>query len=159
MNKRQKRIRYEERKLKRLIERNKKLKARNKKLKATNISLKKKNSILRRNIRIKSSRLKRIKTDIKPKDQEISSYYRYSIGYYNAIYDKTFRAEVYTTTEQSTTDVQRQLSVFLLNRIASMNKGVQALFRMSTFVGLESEEVGINDIGKSELNKMHFWID
>lgn len=147
-------IATEKRKLTKLKAKNEKLKARNKRLVTTNRSLEKKNTNLRNKI-IRQRRIIRAKIPI-PKEE--ITIYRYSIAYFNANYDKTFRAEVYTTQQQGK-DIQRQLDNFLRNRISHLNKGAQRIFHSSAFVGIESEQIGNNDLGQSELNRMHFWID
>ena len=164
MNKTKQKLRNEQRKLARLKKENKKLKARNKKLRQTNISLKKNNNLLRRKIRIKQGTIKRLRKSPTTKEEkeekkEENKYFRYSIAFYNANYEKTFRAEVYTTSEQNATNIQNQLRIFINQRIGLMNKGMQKMFAQSSFLGLESDQVGNNDVGQSELNKMHFWID
>jgi hypothetical protein len=88
-----------------------------------------------------------------------ASLYRYSVAFFNSKYDKTFRSEVYSDHELNEQSIQNQLIEFTKKRVQLFNKGVQKMFNQSSFIGLESERIGTNDLGLSSLNRMYFRID
>lgn len=83
--------------------------------------------------------------------------YRYSIGYFNSIYDKTTRVEVIFNNKQSERDMERALRLFL-NLESKEKKGVRKLLDKSTFIGFEAEEIGTNDMIGLKTNKFYFTI-
>lgn len=129
------------------------------KLKRKSKPTRKQKKILKRKQIIQQKRNERIIKAQYEEQEQKANYYRYSIGYFNAIYDKTFRAEVYTTAKMNENSAKAQLEAFLSRRISMQNKGLQKMYHLSEYMGFEAEEIGVNDLGSSQLNKMHFWID
>lgn len=102
----------------------------------------------------------------KHKKVKRQSIYRYSIAYVyynkskdNGTYGRTFRAEVYTNNKHNNRVIERKLIVFLNSKMRNQNSGLQYMYNNSSYQGFESDEVGSNDIGRSELNRMRFYID
>jgi hypothetical protein len=131
--------------------------SRKQKKRAKKLLIKRSNKIQKSNERI----IKAQYEEYEEKEKEEDKIYRYSIAYsfYGNGYGKTFRAEVYTKQKVSETQIHTKLEYFLRAKIANQNKGLQVMFNRATYEGLESEEVGKNDVGNSQLNRMFFYMD
>lgn len=96
---------------------------------------------------------KKTKTFIKSEKQQ-KRFYRYSIAYFYVKYRKTFRAEIYTDQPINEEWARKSLILSLKDWVNKHPPAVQAMFNNSSYVGFETDEVGINDIGQSELNRI-----
>lgn len=96
---------------------------------------------------------RKLKQSAKKLDNEIKVY-RYSVHhlFVGSGYEKEFRAVVYTNKKQGK-DIIRELQNHILRRISlSNNRGLRYMFDNSFLEGHEADEVGINDLGSSQLN-------
>lgn len=150
---RKKKLDSESRKLKKLRDQNKRLREQNKKLRTENQQLEKKN----RRLKAKVKRLEK-RQEVQTKEEVHSGIYRYSIDYYCDYVEKNFRAEVYTDRRLNENVIRRQLEMALRQRVAE-NKDLSYLLRRSIIQGFEAEEVGINDAGRSQLNRIYCYIE
>lgn len=109
---------------------------------------------------------KRVKRQIvkREKKKEVR-YYRYSIAFFvhfrsdGDTIDKTFRSDIYTNHPLDNRMIEVKLIRFTNDKVSKLNMGLQAMYNRSQYLGLEGEEVGVNDVGHSQLNRMMFWID
>ena len=121
--------------------------------------------------RLRNVRKRKYKKQSKFKERKISKrrivqqekkqafIHRYSIGFYNAKYDKTFRAEIYVTTPKNEKQMIAILKHSLDRWMESHNAGFQAMYKRSKYMGLESEYVGSNDVGRSQIGRVLYSID
>ena len=109
--------------------------------------------------RKKSKQTTSKKTGNKEQVTQETDIYRYSLHYLadNKSGSAEFRAEVYTLGKR--TNMQQTLKSFMDNKILDYNRGLQTFYKNSFLVGYEESEVGINDVGKAELNKLRFHVE
>lgn len=165
MNATQRKLAADKRLIAKLRKENKALKAKNRRLTKKDKKLVKQNRQLS-----KSSKQHQVPKKI-PRDQigitpptSVSgvSYYRYSVSYFNAHSPPggmTIRAEVYTNYPLDKYAITSQLQQFIRMRISHSNKGLQKIFAGAMYVGTEARQIGSNDVGRSQLNRMHFSVD
>jgi len=92
-------------------------------------------------------------------EKEERRYYRYSIAYYHTKYHKTFRAEIYTDHPINEEWARKSLNLALKDWVNKHPTTVQALFNDSSYIGFESDEIGVNDVGLSELNRTRCFLE
>lgn len=92
-------------------------------------------------------------------------FYRYSLSYaVGGKYNKNFRAEIYTNTPQDEVNMTLILDEYIHEKLrnypgAEGGNGLRQLFTQARLKGLEAEEVGLNDVGISEIGVLYFYFE
>lgn len=128
-------------------------------LKKQNRKLKKQNNQLKRTTTDKNIQRKVVKKYIKQQPPKHTGIYRASLHYLNktSVYESEFYAEVHTMGKLADQYIKRQLLMAIQRKLT--NRGIQTMFNGSTLIGFENEEIGVNDLGGVELNRVRVTVE
>lgn len=96
--------------------------------------------------------------EIAQPQEEVKTYYRYSIAYDSGRYNKTFRAEVYTDKPLNERQVKARLDRALFHHVSRTNKGLLRMYQKSTYVGFEATQVSAHEKGFLQTNRIYYEI-